>query len=356
MPWVHEDLTTEAEVQKHFPKADRYEGTDDGFKKFRERTKWYSYKEYNDTGFSNKKGAAAWRLEDNGRVKMYSKSAGPYSAGRAFTRDALTWFGDGMIQMSLPYHSGSHNAHERMVPKGDDDNHKIGVAIQFWVSDNPKECVRFFLGWFRPVRKWNQGGFWKTLLVKTGSNLIGNINSMIQTTIQTSQKEITDLQKKHDKDIADKDEKIKYLTDQVSNLSTETKKLKGKNKRLRGTLDETKRELDAKNTKIKENNREIQLLQVRHDEVLSEYNALKADQDEEDVPLSAKKMEKNMKEMKKELKRLQSDNNKLKGELNVEKCHHQDTKNQKRRVEVQVKYDLPYLPSLPECERLTNSK
>ena len=229
MPWVHEDLTTESAVMKHFPAATKYAGTNAGYNRFKKDTKWDSYPQ-----FSNESGGAAWRLEKKGGcVRMYSKSAGPYSAGRAFTRDALTWFGDGMIQMSLPYRPGSHNANEYMIPNGDDANHKIGVAIQFWASQNPKECVRFFLGLFRPVRKWNQGGFWKTLLVKIGSELIGNINSMVE----TSQKEITDLKKKHDKDIADKNDKINELTLQIESLSTETLQCKDSNKRLREDMD-----------------------------------------------------------------------------------------------------------------------
>ena len=246
MPWVHEDLTTEAEVMKHFPAAKIYPGTDAGFNKFRQNTKWDSY-----DPFSKGTGGAAWRLENAGGIKIYSKSAGPYSRGRAFTRDALTWFGDGMIQMSLPYHPGSRAAHEYMVPNGDDQTHKIRVVIQFWVSDNLKECVRFDLGWFRPVRKWIQGAFWKALLVQTGSELIENVNKMIQTTIQTSQKEITDLKKKHDKEVADKDDKIKDLTEQVASLSTQNKKLKGSNKRLRDSLNEMKGELEETKTQLK---------------------------------------------------------------------------------------------------------
>jgi len=250
MPWVHEDLTTEAGVKKHFPTAVKYAGTDAGFNKFKRHTKWGLYDPY-----SADNGGAAWRLENaGGPVKMYSKSAGPYSRGRAFTRNALTWFADGMIQMSLPYHSGSHNDHEYMLPNGDDQNHRIRVIIQFWVSVNVKECVRFDLGCFRPVRKWKQGGFCKALLVKTGSELIENINSIIQTTIQTSQKEITDLKKNHDQEIAGKDEKIKVLTEQVASLSTENKKLKGNNKRLRDNLDETKGELDETMAKLHETN------------------------------------------------------------------------------------------------------
>jgi hypothetical protein len=247
MPWVHEDLTTEAEVMKHFPAAKIYAGTDAGFNKFRQNTKWDSY-----DPFSKGTGGAAWRLENaGGPIKIYSKSAGPYSRGRAFTRDALTWFGDGMIQMSLPYHPGSHTAHEYMVPKGDDKTHRIRVVIQFWVSDNLKECIRFDLGWFRPVRKWIQGAFWKVLLVKIGSELIEKINVMIQTTIQTSQKEITVLKKKHDKEIADKDEKIKDLIEQVASLSTQNQKLKGSNKRLRDSLNETKGELEEAKAQLK---------------------------------------------------------------------------------------------------------
>jgi regulator of replication initiation timing len=251
MPWVHEDLTTEAAVFKHFPKAKRYEGTNAGYIKFLKETKWNSYDKFSE----EEKGGAAWRLQNaGGPVKMYSKSAGPYSSGRAFTRDALTWFGDGMIQMSLPYHFQSQNAHKYMVPNGDDQNHKIRVSIQFWVSRNEKECVRFDLGFFRPVRKWNQGRFWKVLLVKHGSELIDNINSMIQTTVQTSQKEITELKKNHDKDIADKDEKIKELTDQVASLTTQNKKLKGSNKRLRDSLDDMKTQLEEHKDKLKETN------------------------------------------------------------------------------------------------------
>jgi hypothetical protein len=247
MPWVHEDLTTEAEVMKHFPTADRYEGTDAGFNKFLRKTKWNSY-----DPFSKDTGGAAWRLENaGGPVKMYSKSAGPYSRGRAFTRDALTWFADGIIQMSMPYHSGSHAAHEYMVPNGDDQTHRIRVVIQFWISYNLKECIRFDLGWFRPVRKWKQGVFWKTLLVKTGSELIENINSMIQTTIQTSQREIIELKKKHDNEIADKDDKIKDLTEQVTSLSTHNKKLKGTNKRLRDYRDKIKGQLEETRAQLK---------------------------------------------------------------------------------------------------------
>ena len=244
MPWVHEDLTTEAEVMKHFPEAKIYAGTDAGFNKFRQNTKWDSY-----DPFSKGTGGAAWRLENaaGGPIKIYSKSAGPYSRGRAFTRDALTWFGDGMIQMSLPYHPGSHTAHEYMVPKGDDNTHRIRVVIQFWVSDNLKECMRFDLGWFRPVRKWMQGAFWKVLLVKIGSELIEKINVMIQTT----QKEITVLKKKHDKEIADKDEKIKDLIEQVASLSTQNKKLKGSKKRLRDSLNEMKGELEEAKAQLK---------------------------------------------------------------------------------------------------------
>eukprot|EP00966_Prymnesium_polylepis_P145089 3350297-Prymnesium_polylepis.2 len=122
MPWVHEALTTEAEVMKHFPAATRYAGTDAGFTRFRNATRWFSFPE-----FAQKSGGAAWRLEKpGGRVKMYSKSAGPDSPSRAFTREALTWFGDGMIQMSLPYHSGSQDAHAYMMPNGDDQDHRIG--------------------------------------------------------------------------------------------------------------------------------------------------------------------------------------------------------------------------------------
>lgn len=247
MPWVHEDLTTEDEVKKHFPAAIRYAGTDVGYARFCRDTKWLSYPVF-DQKKGAEKGVAAWRLLDDGRVKMYSKSAGPCSTGRAFTRDALTWFGDGMIQMSLPYHYGSHDAHEYMVPNGDDQNHRIGVAIQFWVNHNPKDCVRFFLGSFRPVRKWNQGGFWKVLLVQIGSELICNIHSMIQ----TSQKEVTELKKKHDKEMADKDDKIKDLTEQVLSLSTQNKKLNGINKRLRENLDDIKGQLEEVKDKLQQ--------------------------------------------------------------------------------------------------------
>jgi hypothetical protein len=404
MPWVHEDLTTEAAVFKHFPKAKRYEGTNAGYIKFLKETKWNSYDKFSE----EEKGGAAWRLQNaGGPVKMYSKSAGPYSSGRAFTRNALTWFGDGMIQMSLPYHFQSQNAHKYMVPNGDDQNHKIRVSIQFWVSRNEQECVRFDLGFFRPVRKWNQGRFWKVLLVKHGSELIDNINSMIQTTVQTSQKEITKLKKNHDKDIADKDEKIKELTDQVASLTTQNKKLKaeldekkGELDETRGELDETRRELDetkrelgalqserdAHMTRIEENDRVILRLQSEHDAILSQYNALKGDQDQEDVPLYVKKMEKKMEKMKEKITRLRSNNKQLGGELEetkgkialketelqtekgshqatrnelqTEKSSHQATKgelNLKWREEVQDKFNLPYKPSLPECERLMNS-
>ena len=136
-----------------------------------------------------------------------------------------------------------------MVPNGDDQTHEIRISIQFWVSKDPNECVRFDLGWFRPVRKWNQGRFWKVLLVQHNSELIDNINSMIQTTIQTSQKEITELKKNHGmKEIAEKDEKdekIKELKDQVASLSTQNKKLQGELDEKQGELDETKNLSDS---------------------------------------------------------------------------------------------------------------
>ena len=79
MPWVHEDLTTEAEVNKYFPAAHKYAGTDAGFIRFKTATNWDSYLVFNKKkGVSDEKGAAAWRLENvGGPVKMYSKSAGP---------------------------------------------------------------------------------------------------------------------------------------------------------------------------------------------------------------------------------------------------------------------------------------
>ena len=273
MPWVHEDLTTEADVEKYFPEAVRYAGTHAGFNKFLQKTKWDTY-----DPFSKDTGGAAWRLENNGsrRVKIYSKSAGPYSPARAFTRDALTWFGNGMIQMSLPYHSGSHDAHEYMVPNGDDENHRIGVVIQFWVSHNVKECVRFDLGCFRPVRKWKQGGFWKTLLVQMRSELIENINSMIETSIQKAQEEITELKKKHDNEIADKYTKIKDLTDQVASLSTQNKKLKGKNKRLHDILDDTKEQLDDTKEQLDDTKQQLDDTKEQLDDTKQQLDRIEA--------------------------------------------------------------------------------
>lgn len=376
MPWVHEDLTTEAEVMKHFPTAKRYKGTDAGFNKFCEKTKWRSYEP-----FSKDIGGAAWRLENaGGPVKMYSKSAGPYSRGRAFTRNALTWFGDGMIQMSLPYHSGSHAAHEHMVPNGDDQNHKIRVVIQFWVSDDRKECVRFDLGWFRPVRKWNQGGFWKALLVRTGSELIENINSMIQ----TSQKEITELKKKHDKVVADKDEKIKELTEQVASLSTQNKKLQDELDETKRKLDETKRKLDALQSEhnalkserdalqgeLNEKQGELGALQSEHDALHSEMQSkLQVEEDDEDdeddrplsVILAEKKKDKELCSLRAKITRLEGELEETKGklarketELQKEKGHHEATKYHMDRLNCQIMHKLHDLPTPQEYERLMN--
>jgi len=377
MPWGHEHLTTEDEVMQYFPTAKKYAGTDAGFNKFTNDTKWNSYTRYSN----NEKGGAAWGLEKvGGRVKTYSKSAGPYSTNRMFTRDARTWFGVHVIQMPLPYHSGSGDDHKYMVPNGDDENHIIQVAFQWWETENVKDCARFYLGRFRPVRKWKQGGFWKALLVRIGSDFIENI----ETTIQASEKEITDLKKKRDEEDADKVDKIKDLEEQLKQLNArldetkaeldETKaeldKTKDELDKTKAELDKTKDELDKTKAKLcameKKKSRlwkTLQSLKSEHDALKEEYNEQlhkkeetkeemeKKDKEIKQLESQIKNKDRSIQHLQKRLKNKDREYKDLQDQHKKKDRIIQDLHNHIQRLDCRHIHGLSYIPSLQECKQ-----
>ena len=372
MPFAHEHLTTEDEVMQYFPTAKKYAGTDAGFNKFTNDTKWNSYTRYSN----NEKGGATWGLEKvGGRVKTYSKSAGPYSTNRMFTRDARTWFGVHVIQMPLPYHSGSGDDHKYMVPNGDDENHIIQVALQWWQTENVKECARFYLGRFRPVRKWKQGGFWKALLVRIGSDFIENIEITIQTTIQASEKEITDLKKKRDEEDADKVDKINDLEEQLKQLNARLDETKAELDKTKAELDEKQTELDEKQAELdktraklcameKEKSRlwkTLQSLKSEHDALKEEYNEHKKEETKEEMEKKDKEIkqlesqiknkDRSIQHLQKRLKNKDRAYKDLQDQLKKKDRSIQDLHNHIQRLDCRHIHGLSYIPSLQECEQ-----